>query len=186
MRELAAQFAAEQQIVKLNQHDPLRQTDDADEEDRQENAAHDVSSERGVVLFCLRLAKRTRNQRGDDCRDRRQPVEPVVENSEGRRLTEAIDTDHRNQIAAITVHASDRDANSRRCCKSGGGAICRGAAELVFSRNFAILTDYQTAPRGAESIRFESAHENFGVSARPENRPDRSRRDLRKWRRRSP
>jgi hypothetical protein len=51
MRELAAQFAAEQQIVKVNQHDPLRQTDDADEEDRQENAAHDVSSERRVVLF---------------------------------------------------------------------------------------------------------------------------------------
>ena len=29
MRELAAQFVAKQQIVERNQHDPVRQTDDA-------------------------------------------------------------------------------------------------------------------------------------------------------------
>ena len=33
MRELAAQFVAEEKIVERNQHDPVRQTDNADEQE---------------------------------------------------------------------------------------------------------------------------------------------------------
>src|SRR5213079_1011866 len=46
MRELAAQFVAEQQIVERNQHDPVRQTDDADEENPSGHAAHEVQDGR--------------------------------------------------------------------------------------------------------------------------------------------
>ena len=42
MRKLAAQFVAEQQIVERNQNDPVRQTDDADEENPRDRAAHEV------------------------------------------------------------------------------------------------------------------------------------------------
>src|SRR5947209_156419 len=38
MRELAAQFIAQQQIVEWNQHDPVRQTDDANEKNPGDNA----------------------------------------------------------------------------------------------------------------------------------------------------
>jgi hypothetical protein len=44
-------------------------------------------------------------------------------------------------LRASTVHASGRDASSRKCCESGGGAICRSAVGLVFSGGFAIATD---------------------------------------------
>src|SRR5437762_83800 len=48
------------------------------------------------------------------------------------------------KLRASTVHASRRDASSRRCCASGGGAICRSAVELVFSGGFDIesLTEF--------------------------------------------
>src|SRR5437867_2230340 len=46
------------------------------------------------------------------------------------------------RLRASTAHASGRDANSRRCCESGGGAICRGAIEPGFSGGFAISADY--------------------------------------------
>src|SRR6266516_450528 len=44
-------------------------------------------------------------------------------------------------LRASTAHASGRDASSRKCCESGGGAICRSALELVFSGGFAISAD---------------------------------------------
>src|SRR4051794_34347883 len=99
MRELAAEFIAKKQIVQRNQDDPVRESDDADQEYPYKNAANHVANERGVVLFCLRFTKRTWNQRSDDCSDRCQSVKPVVEYSESRRPTESVDTDHGNEIA---------------------------------------------------------------------------------------
>ena len=66
LRELAAQFVTEQQIMEGNQHDPVRQTDNADEQQLHKHAAYSVPDQCRVVLLGLRLAQRTRNQRGDD------------------------------------------------------------------------------------------------------------------------
>jgi hypothetical protein len=41
--KLAAQFIAKQQIVQRDQHDPVRQSNDADEENPGDYAAHDGS-----------------------------------------------------------------------------------------------------------------------------------------------
>ena len=73
VRDLAAQFVAEQQIVQRNQHDPVRQSDDADEENPGEHAAHEVRSPPTRRRFRLRLAHRARHQRGDDRGQRGQP-----------------------------------------------------------------------------------------------------------------
>src|SRR5207248_7911341 len=100
LRKLAAQFVAKQQIMKRNQHDPVWQTNDADQENPCDHAAHEVRCGRyGTGRFRLRVAQRTRNQGGDDRRQRSQTVEPVVEHGERRRPTETVDADNRNQIA---------------------------------------------------------------------------------------
>src|SRR6266576_6241267 len=100
LRKLTAQFVAKQQIVKRNQHDPVWQTNDADQENPCDYAAHQVRCRRyGTGRFQLRLAQRTRNQGGDDRRQRSQTVEPVVEHGERRGPTETVDADNRNQIA---------------------------------------------------------------------------------------
>jgi hypothetical protein len=63
--ELVAQLVAEQQIVERNQHDPVRQTDDADDENPPHNTAYEVRRQRyRAGRFRLRLAQRARNQRG--------------------------------------------------------------------------------------------------------------------------
>ncbi len=66
LRELAAQFVAEQKIMEGNQHDPVRQTDNADEQEPHKHATYNVADQCRVVLLGLRLAQRARNQRGDD------------------------------------------------------------------------------------------------------------------------
>src|SRR6266850_7152122 len=43
MRELAAQFVAEEKIVEWNQHDPVRQTHNADEQEPHKHAANNVA-----------------------------------------------------------------------------------------------------------------------------------------------
>jgi hypothetical protein len=43
MRELAAQFVAEEKIVEWNHHDPLRQTNNADEQEPHKQAAYNVA-----------------------------------------------------------------------------------------------------------------------------------------------
>ena len=57
---------AEQQIVERNQHDPVRQTDNADEQEPHKHAANNVADQCHVVLLGLRLAQCARYQRGDD------------------------------------------------------------------------------------------------------------------------
>ncbi len=66
MRELAAQFVTEQKIVERNQHDPIRQTDNADEQEPHKYAANNVADQCHVILSGLRLAQRARNHRSDD------------------------------------------------------------------------------------------------------------------------
>ena len=66
MRELLAQFVAEEKIVERNQHDPIRQTDNADEQEPHKHAAHNVADQCCVILLGLCLAQRARNHRGDD------------------------------------------------------------------------------------------------------------------------
>src|SRR6266480_5393983 len=64
LRKLAAQFVAKQQIVKRNQHDPVWQTNDADQENPCDYSAHQVRCRRyGTGRFRLRLAQRTRKDR---------------------------------------------------------------------------------------------------------------------------
>jgi len=43
MRELVAQFVAEEKIVEWNQHDPVRQTDNTDEQQPHEDAAYNIA-----------------------------------------------------------------------------------------------------------------------------------------------
>ena len=43
MRKFAAQFVAEEKIMEWNQHDPVRQTDNADEQQLHEDAAYNVA-----------------------------------------------------------------------------------------------------------------------------------------------
>jgi hypothetical protein len=43
MRELAPQFVSEEKIVERNQHDPIRQTDNADEQEPHKHAAYNVA-----------------------------------------------------------------------------------------------------------------------------------------------
>ena len=43
MRELAVQFVAKEEIVEWNQHDPVRQTDNADEQELHKHAAYNVA-----------------------------------------------------------------------------------------------------------------------------------------------
>lgn len=100
IRELVAQFVPKQQIVKRNQHDPVRHTDDVDEENPCHYAAHEVHGRRrGTHRFRLRLTQRTRNKGSNDRRQRGQSGEPVVEYSERGGLAEAVDAHNRNQIA---------------------------------------------------------------------------------------
>jgi hypothetical protein len=99
MRELAAQFVTEQQIVKRNQRDPVRQSDDADEENPRDRAADEVRHQRRAGGFRSRLAHCARNQRGHDRGQRGQPVESVVEHGERSGPAEAVDADDGNQIA---------------------------------------------------------------------------------------
>ncbi len=93
-------FVAEQQIVERNQHHPVRQADDANEENPRDCAAHEIHHKRHRAgRFRLGLAQRARNQRGDDRGQRGKPVEPIVEHGERSGPAEAVDANDRNQIA---------------------------------------------------------------------------------------
>jgi len=86
--------------MERNQYNPLRQTDDADEENPCYQAAHNVRRHgHHASRLRLGLAQRARNQRRNNRRQRAQPVEPVVEHSERSGPTEALDADNGNQIA---------------------------------------------------------------------------------------
>ena len=57
MRELLAQFVAEEKIVERNQHDPIRQTDNANEQEPHKHAAHNVAT--NVAWSCLDIFSRS-------------------------------------------------------------------------------------------------------------------------------
>ena len=63
--ELTSQFVAEEKIVERNQHDPLRQTDNASEQEPHKHAAKNIADQRCVILLGLRPAQRARNHRGN-------------------------------------------------------------------------------------------------------------------------
>ena len=66
MRELLAQFVAEEKIVEWNQHDPVRQTDNDNEQESHKHAAQNIADECRMVPLGLCFAQGARNHRGDD------------------------------------------------------------------------------------------------------------------------
>jgi len=62
-----------------------------------------------------------RNHRGNDRGHRGQPIEPIIERADCDGPAESIDADI--MLRASTTHASGSDANSCKCCESGGGRI---------------------------------------------------------------
>ena len=97
MRDLAAQFITHQQIVQRDQHDPVRQTDNANEENPRKHAAQEIFH--CASRFRLCFAQRARNERGNDCDEGGQSIEPVIEHRERSGPAEAVDAHNGNHIA---------------------------------------------------------------------------------------
>src|SRR6516162_7628184 len=80
-------------------------------------------------------------------------------------------------LRASTTHASGREANSRRCCESGGGRICRVAAERVVSAGFGIAK--LMTGRCPRNNPVRSAQQDFAVIEKQQTTPGRLKRHLR-------
>ena len=91
-----SQIFAEQERVQWNEHNPVGQTDNANEEDPGESAAEDFHRQR--LGFLRGFSDRARNQRPGDRSERSQSVEPVIKHRQSRGPAEPINADDRNQV----------------------------------------------------------------------------------------
>jgi hypothetical protein len=68
LRELTPQFVAEEKIVERNQHDPVRPTDNTQEQKPYKRTAKNVADLRRMILLRLRVAQMLGKRLQPGCR----------------------------------------------------------------------------------------------------------------------
>src|SRR5262249_20266898 len=167
MRALTAQFITEKEIVQRYQHDPVRQTDNANEENPRQHAGEEIFH--CASRFRLRFAQRARYECGNDCDEGGQSIEPVIEHAERSRPAEAVDAHNGNHIARehdprvglrreLTQMLRERRRRDRSQCGRAG-----------FFRRVRHRETLNTGQRlGINLLRAE--RENFSLSARQQKK----------------
>ena len=127
--DLLPHLGVEQVAAERDEHDPVGQTDEGDQNQPGQHRAHRHLGD--VVALLVRLAHRPRHDGGEDGDEPHQPVEPEVEDHQRARPAERENAHHRHQVAGdhhpgarprlqVAPVRGEAGRTARRVRRSGG------------------------------------------------------------------